>query len=239
MSGVAAAVGGSAVLGAVMSSNAAGKQNDAANQSAAIQRDQLAYQKEINAPYQAAGTKALGQMEDPRFQKNFSMSDFTTSPGYQFSMEQGNNALKAAQAASGNAVSGAGMAALSKYNVGSADQEYQQAFNNYQSQLNSQYGRLSTLAAGGAGANSAIGTASNNFANQSTNTLTSNANAQGASGIAQGNAIGQGLTGIAGYMNRPSAPSSAPPASSAGGGIGDMMAGGLDGGGMSMASFGV
>lgn len=205
MSGVAAAIGGSAVLGAIGSSSAAGKQSAAMGQSLELQKQMFDYQRANEAPYQAAGVKALGGMEDPRFQKNFSMSDFTTSPGYRFSLEQGQNALNAQNAATGNSVSGAGMAALSQYNVGTANNEYQQAFNNYQSQLSNQYGRLSTLAAGGAGANQAMGAAANNFANKSSDLMVGGANAQAAAQMGQMNSIGQGLTGIAGYMNKPSA----------------------------------
>lgn len=232
MSGVAAAIGGSALIGYMGSQSAAGKQSDAAGQSLAMQKQMFDYQKNIQAPYQQAGTQALTQMQDPRFQKNFSMSDFNTSPGYQFSLQQGNNALKAAQAASGNSVSGAGMAALGQYNQGMANNEYQQAFNNYQSQLNNQYGRLSTLASGGAGANSAMAGAANNFANQSSSVMSSNAKAQAGASMAGANAIGQGISGIAGYMNRPTPP----PASS--GGM-SMAGGNFDSGGASMASFGV
>lgn len=204
MSGVAAAIGGSALIGSISSGNAAGKQSDAANQSTALQKQMFDYQKEINAPYQEAGTKALTGMQDPRFQKDFSMSDFTTSPGYQFSLEQGQNALNAANAASGNAVSGSGMAALSKYNVGSADQEYQQAFNNYQSQQNNQFGRLSTLASGGAGANAAMGTAAQGFANKAGSNMIGAGNAQAGATMAGAGAIGQGISQMAGYLSKPS-----------------------------------
>lgn len=207
MSGVAAAVGGAAVLGYVGSQNAADKMSGAAGGSLALQKQMFDYQKQTQAPYQEAGTKALGQMQDSRFQKDFGMSDFKTSPGYQFSLQQGNNALKAMNAANGNSVSGAGMAALGAYNTGTADQEYQQAFNNYQSQMNNQYGRLSTLASGGAGANAAMGQAAQGFANKSSDLMTGNAGYQGAADMAGMNAIGKGLTGMAGYM-KPSASSS-------------------------------
>lgn len=231
MSGVATAIGASSVLGYVGSQNAANKQSGAMDAATALQKQEFEYQKEMNAPYQQAGTQALGQMQDPRFQKNFSMSDFNTSPGYQFSLKQGQNALNAMNAATGNSVSGAGMAALSNYNVGTANQEYQQAFNNYNSQLQGQYGRLSTLAAGGAGANAAMGGAAQSYANQAGNNMAGSANAQAAAGMAGMNAIGSGLSGMAGYMNRPQ------PMQMNGGG--QMMAGGsYDNGGLSMSSLG-
>lgn len=242
MSGVAAAIGGSAVLGYVGSQNAANSQSNAMGQSLALQKQMFDYQKQIQAPYQEAGTKALGQMQDPRFQKSFGMSDFQTSPGYQFSLQQGNNALKAMNAANGNSVSGAGMAALGAYNTGTANQEYQQAFNNYNSQLNNQYGRLATLSAGGAGANTAMGQAAQGFANQSSGLLEGGANAQAAAQMSQANSIGTGLSGIAGYMNRPQMPSAnnqmygdVAGMSGAGSGFGSMSTAGE---GQSMSSMG-
>jgi len=132
MSGVAAAIGASALVGAVGSQAAAGKQAGAANAATAQQAQEFAIQQANEQPYQQAGVAALAQEQDPRFQHNFSAADFTASPGYQFSLQQGQNALNAANAATGNSVSGAGLAALSNYNVGSANQEYQQAFQNYQ-----------------------------------------------------------------------------------------------------------
>ena len=108
----------------------------------------LITKKSIQAPYEQAGVGALSQMQDPRFQHDFSKRLISIPRlAINFHCKQGQNALNAANAATGNSVSGAGMAALSNYNVGTANGEYQQAFNNYQSQQNNQYGRLATLAA--------------------------------------------------------------------------------------------
>lgn len=209
MAGVAAAaIGASSLVGFAGSQMAAGKTADAMNGANAINQEMFNYQKAQEKPYQEAGVKALGGMQDPRFQHDFSMSDFNTSPGYQFSLQQGQNALNAANAASGNSVSGAGLAALSNYNVGSANQEYQQAFNNYQNQQNNQFGRLSTLAAGGAGANAAMGNAANALAGRSGSNMMTSGNAAAGAMMAGTNAIGQGIQGYANYANtqNPGAP---------------------------------
>jgi len=194
MSGVAAAaMSASALVGAVGSQAAAGKQAGAANAATAQQAQEFAIQQANEQPYQQAGVAALGQLQDPRFQHNFSASDFTASPGYQFSLKQGQDALNAANAATGNSVSGAGLAALANYNVGSANQEYQQAFNNYQTQQNNQFGRLSSIAGMGAGANAQSNAAAQNYANQA------NANTIGAGNAAAGAGM-YGTQGIQGAI---------------------------------------
>jgi len=203
MSGVATAVGASSVVGLIGSNNASNKMAGAANNATALQAAEFAQQQANQAPYQQAGTAALTQMQDPRFQHNFSAADFTASPGYQFSLQQGQNALQAAQAATGNQVSGAGLAALGQYNIGAANQEYQQAFNNYQTQQNNQYGRLSTLAAGGAGANQAMGNAAMNYANQAGQNMMGAGNASAAGDMAMANLLGKGISGISGTLNTP------------------------------------
>jgi hypothetical protein len=204
MSGVATAVAGSAVLGAISSNNAANKMAGSANSATALQAQEFAQQQANQAPYQQAGVTALTQMQDPSFQHKFSSSDFTASPGYQFSLKQGQDALKATQAATGNQVSGAGLAALGQYNIGAASQEYQQAFNNYQTDQNNRYGRLTTLAAGGAGANQAIGNAAMNYANQAGSNMIGAGNASAAGDVAIANSLGKGFGGFAGAMNTPS-----------------------------------
>jgi len=204
MAGVAAAAIGASTLASVIGSqNAANTQAGAANNATALQAQNFAQQQKNEAPYQAAGVAALSGLQDPRFQHDFSAADFTASPGYQFSLKQGQDAINAANSASGNQVSGAGLAALSNYNIGSANQEYQQAFENYQQQQNNQFGRLSQIAGMGAGANSAMGAAGTNFANAAGNNMMGAANAAGAAGIAGASAIGKGITGIAGNLGAP------------------------------------
>jgi hypothetical protein len=179
---------------------ASGAQAGAANNATNLSKEQFEYQKQNALPYQQAGVAALGQMQDPSFQHNFSAADFTASPGYQFSLKQGQDAINAANAASGNSVSGAGLAALSNYNVGAADQEYQQAFNNYQTEQNAKFGRLSTLASGGAGANAAMGGAAQAYAGQAGGNMIGAGNAQGAGMMAGVNALQKGISGVAGAL---------------------------------------
>jgi len=64
MSWVAAAIGGSAILGAIGSSKAAGAQKDAADTAAATERYMYDQSREDMAPYRDVGANALYQMAD-------------------------------------------------------------------------------------------------------------------------------------------------------------------------------
>lgn len=85
------------------------------------------------------------------------------SPGYQFSLDQGNRALAAQQAASGSLNSGAAMKAAQQFGTGLANQTSQQYLNNLQNtagtglSASGQYGN-NTTAMGSAGANADIAT---------------------------------------------------------------------------------
>jgi len=92
-----------------------------------------------------------------------SISDaLTSTPGYQFRLNQGQQALERSQAARGGLFSGRALKASQEYGQGLAEQEYQNAVNNLSQQsgqgLNAS-GAMSNLYsdAGGVGAASAIG----------------------------------------------------------------------------------
>lgn len=204
MSAVATAIGGAAVLGYVGSQNAANVQANAANSATNAQTNEFNTVNAQQAPYRAAGATALAGMQNPAFQQNFSSGQFQVSPGYEFALQQGNNALAASQAASGTRTSGAGLAALDQYNVGMANQQYQQAFNNFNTQNTTNFNRLASLAGLGQTANGQSVVAGTNEANQLSSIAQSSGNAQAGAAMAPyniaNNAIGQGAYAL-GYGN--------------------------------------
>jgi hypothetical protein len=102
------------------------------------------------------------------------------TPGYQFALQQGQNAIQNSAAARGTLLSGGTLKALDQYSQGLADTNYQQVYNNafqqylqnynqfQQNQLN-QYNRLAGLAGTGQQAGTTLGqlgqSAANNVAN--------------------------------------------------------------------------
>ena len=241
ISASAAFLGGSALLGAGVSylgsSNAANAQRDAAAQSAAVQKEMadqsIAAQKEMYqqgrtdlAPYREGGVTAQNQLFQMlglggdvnaanygKYAKDFGMSDFTADPGYAFRLSEGMKGLNAQAAARGGMISGAALKAAENYGQQAGSQEYQNAFNRYQTNRNNQIAPLQSLYAGGqaAAAGSAASAANlganlgNTYTNLGTNlgTAATNAGAATAGGyVAGGNAINSTIGNIGNqYMN--------------------------------------
>jgi hypothetical protein len=204
MSFIAVATGVGAlgsIAGGIMGSNAA---NSAAEQQAAAAKYSADLQKQIydqqrldNTPWRDAGATALSKMADPYFQKSFSGADFQQDPGYQFRMDQGNQAMQRSAAARGGLMSGGFAKGLDRYNQDYASNEYQNAYNRFNNDQSSRFGRLSSVAGMGQNANSQLGAAGQNYANQVGQTAMGAANAQGAAGIASAGAWGGALSGVA------------------------------------------
>lgn len=107
---------------------------------------------------------------------------FQTTPGFQFQLEQGQDAVNALAGARGGLNSGATLQALSQFNQGLASQEY----NNY---LNRLFGMVGT----GSGAAGGQAAAAQNSASGVSNALAGIGNAQSAGAIGVGNAISGGI----------------------------------------------
>lgn len=217
----------SAGVGAGTSLSAAGTQANAAKSAQELQAQEaqnaLDFQKQqYNTsqqelqPYYQAGTAALSQLAGgklPSFQAPTAQQAQQT-PGYQFELQQGENAVQNSAAARGNLLSGNTLAAEQQYGQGLASTNYQQAYNNalqtYNTNVIGPYNRLSALAGIGQQAQ-ATGAqqgqaAAGNIGNIS---LTSgaqqgqqinNAAAATASGyVGAGNAIGGGINNLSQY----------------------------------------
>lgn len=102
---------------------------------------------------------------------------FQATPGFQFALDQGNNSVNALAGARGGLNSGRTMQDLATFNMGMANQEY----NNY---LN----RLTGMAGTGFQAAGATANAATNAAQGTSNALSGIGNAQAAGAIGQGNA---------------------------------------------------
>jgi hypothetical protein len=231
---------GASLIGGAMSSsaasNAADAQRAAAAESAAVQRDMadksIAAQREMFdigrkdlTPYREGGNVAQNQLmallgiggdaNAPgygRYAKDFSMSDFTTDPGYQFRLEQGMRALNASAAAKGMGMSGANIKGATEYGQNLGSQEYQNAFNRYQTNRTAQLAPLQSLYAGGqaaaAGSAAQAGALGQNLGQTYTGlgqglgqAAVAGGNAQASGYINQANAITNALNqGASSYM---------------------------------------
>jgi predicted phage gp36 major capsid-like protein len=190
---------GSTVIGAVSSKNAADKQSAAAQRAADLQREQFDITNEQQRPWREAGGRALTKLESMAEYKPFDMATFQQDPSYQFRLDQGTKALERSAAARGGLVSGNTGGALTNYGQNAASQEYQNAFNRYQTERNASLAPYMTLAGYGTNANALSAQAGQNYANNAGNFLTGGAAAQAAGGIGMANALSGGVSQYLNY----------------------------------------
>lgn len=104
----------------------------AADTATQTQLQMYAEATESNAPYTAAGKKALASLQQMMAD---GPGEFTEDPGYQFRLRQGNDNILANSAATGNLASGRTMKALQEYGQDYASHEYQNFVNRYYQSL--------------------------------------------------------------------------------------------------------
>ena len=107
----------------------------------------------IISPYQATGQAAnqmlAGKLASGELGGEFNPGDLTQDPGYQFNLQQGQEALDRQQAAKGNFFSGAALKQAQDYGQGLADNTYNQAYQRYLQGQNNTYGMLSGTSGAG------------------------------------------------------------------------------------------
>jgi len=89
--------------------------------------------------------------------KRFGLDTFEKDPGYNFRLQQGENALNRGLAARGGLLSGAAMKALNRYNQDFASNEFTNSYNRYSADQANTYNRLASLAGSGQVAANQIG----------------------------------------------------------------------------------
>jgi hypothetical protein len=174
-------------------------QQNAARDANSTQLYMFNEQRKDAQPWRDAGVKALGDLGNADFQKDFSMADFQQDPGYQFRMAEGAKALERSAAARGGLNSGGTLKALARYGQDFASNEYGNAYNRFNADRDRRFGRLSSLAGIGQTANTQVAQAGQNYANNVSQNQIGVGNAAAAGQIAQANRmsglIGQGIQG--------------------------------------------
>lgn len=207
MSFIAAALigGGTALLGGYMASqgaqSAAQTQASAADRSAELQKQMYEKQVALQEPYRQAGLTGQNRLMElmglggnvgaagyGKYARDFGMQDFQQDPGYAFRLAEGQKALERSAAARGGLISGGALKAATGYGQQMGSQEYQNAFNRYQTNRANQLQPLGNLMASGQSAASNQGTAAGNYGVTGGNAIT-----QGGQSIAAGQ-LGAGQT---------------------------------------------
>ena len=184
------AIAGAGLAGGLIASSgarsAASTQADAANRAAELQKEQFDKQMELQDPFRQAGLTGQNRLMEMlglggdtgaagygKYAKDFSMADYQADPGYAFRLSEGMKQLGSQARARGGAVGGRTMMAGQQYAQDLASQEYQGAFNRYQTNRANQLAPLGSLMSSGqaaasnqAGAAGQYGVNAGNLMNQ-------------------------------------------------------------------------
>jgi hypothetical protein len=195
--GLAAAVIGGSVIGAIGTSMGASKaasaQTKAADQANATQREFFGQSKEALNPYIQGGTKAYGTLNDLLGVGGNSATMQSTLeglPGYQFTRDQGLKSTQSGYAARGLADSGGALKGAANYVTGLANNQYGNYVGQLQNSANTGASAASALA--GYGTQTGQGIASNQIGAGNAQAAAANATGGAVSGAA--NNIGQFYT---------------------------------------------
>lgn len=176
----------------VASATQGGQSTITAGQSAANTQLGNVYLSQLanTQPYQEAGAQGVTALQAATapggalagtFQAP-TEAEVENTPGYQFQLKQGTQAIEQSQAANGLLQSGGTLKGLEQYGQGLASTTYQQAYNNaltgYQTNFNNTFNSLSSLAGIGLSSTAQANQAAQNYGNLfSSNTMTGSAEA--------------------------------------------------------------
>ena len=200
---------GSALIGSSASQSAAQTQADAATQAANLQYQQYQEQKALQEPFRQAGitgqnqlmsylglggdtgAAGYGQWASP----TLTSSQFQNylDPGYQFRLSEGMKALDRSAASRGGLLSGGYAKGVQQYAQGLASEEYQNAFNRYQTSRAAALSPLQQLQGVGQAAASNQAAASGQYGTNVSNLMTGSASAQAAGTIGSAQAYSNAL----------------------------------------------
>lgn len=201
MSWIAAATIGSTLISGLIQSDATGDAADsqAAGTAAGIaeQRRQFDLTRSDFAPYRETGASALkslyGDINTPTTQ-----ADVMSDPGYQFGLEQGQQAIDRKIAAGGGRVSGAAIKAAGRFGTNFATSGYNAAYQRRQDRMN----RLAAIAGIGQTSTSSSAQAGQGTANAISGLLTQQGDNAGAAQLARGTIWGDSANQIAALYGR-------------------------------------
>lgn len=215
---------GSAVIGGASSVIGANKQASASQNASNIQEQifeqqnsnlapfreagygaeaQLNYLEGIGAPSRTGGGTAASSTAGGYGSLNapFNMNTFRSlTPQYKFNLQQGAQGTLNQSSSAQGAESGAALTSLQSYNQNYANNSFNTAFQNYQTQQNNVFNRLSTMAQTGEAAASNQASGASTFAGGIGQSVTNTGTALGAGIAGAGNSLSNaGLLGALYY----------------------------------------
>jgi hypothetical protein len=219
--GAASLIGGAisgagSLIGSLFGSSAATKASQAqvAQEQKALDFQKSVYsdQKANQAPFVSAGQSSIGQLMTGLSNGTFGIgslpafkaptaAEAQATPGYQFTLDQGNLGIERGAAAAGGAFTGGTLKSLAGFNSGLADSTYNSTFSRalsaYNTLLSSQqqeYNQLAGVAQIGEGAAAGVNANGTAAAQTIGNTLSNIGNAQASGIVGSANALAGGIT---------------------------------------------
>jgi hypothetical protein len=164
-----------------------------------VQREIFERQVELGRPYREAGEQALNKLIPLATEYTpFGMQQFQADPGYAFRLSEGQKALERSAAARGGLMGGATGKALARFGQEMGSQEYQNAFNRYQSERQARLNPLQSLAGVGQTAAQNLAGQAGQFGSNLAETIGAGAQARASGYMGAANAI---TGGLGQYMN--------------------------------------
>jgi hypothetical protein len=166
-------------------------------------------QIELQEPFREAGLEGqnrllsllgLGKDQSAADFGKYASAEFTPEqfknyqdPGYAFRMSEGIKALDRTAAARGGLMSGAQLKGINQYGQDLASQEYQNAFNRYQTSRTNTLNPFASLAGVAQSSANTLGTAAGQLGSQIGSNIIGAGNAAAAGQVGAANAINQGI----------------------------------------------
>jgi hypothetical protein len=199
---------GASLIGGAMASSAAGKaaktQAKSADKATELQKQMYEEGVVRQKPFYEAGITGQNRLMDllglsdrktaegyGSAMRPFGMSDFEADPGYAFRMKEGLKSLDQQAAARGGLISGNALRGAQQYGQDLGSQEYQNAYNRYQTNRANVLNPLQSLLGQGQSSANTLGSAGQTYASNAGSTM-----------MAAGNARASGYTNSADAWNR-------------------------------------
>jgi hypothetical protein len=197
MTWVAAAIAGSAVIGAYGSRQASKAQERAAREGAAAEERMFNRQVELQQPMIDVRNNMLPELVEASRYTPFGMEQFQQDPGYGFRLKEGLRALESSAAARGGLLSGNAMRGITRYGQGLASEEFTNAFNRYQTERAARLNPLQSLVGLGQTSANTLGSAAGQYGQTMAQNAAQMGNIRASGYVGQANALtgalGQGL----------------------------------------------
>lgn len=221
MSGIATAIVGSAIIGGYSANQAAKAQERATETASQASREttqasiesqerMFAKQMELQEPFRQTGLAAQNRLADllgisgrtdmPGYGyglQPFTMAQYQADPGYGFRLREGLKALDRTAAARGGLLSGNQLRGAMQYGQDLASQEYQNAFNRFQTERSNILNPLQSLGGVGQTSTNALTSAAGNLGAGTAAAYGNLGSALNANALAAGNARASGYMGMA------------------------------------------